>query len=929
MTRGRSLAAALVLVLFVGDVARASASGDALVLPPAPGARTYVPAGGDSPDGDPLGGLLPAAPDSRAARAASAGAGAGAGDGAASYAALTSTLLGDGEGLEGDLPTAIAFTPDGATIVIAHEESMNLVLFDALTTTVTGVIALSGHPSDMALSSDGVHAVTANHADDTVSIVDLAAGVETGVVPVGSQPGIVRITPNGATAVVGNPGENSLSVIDIGSATELHRVFGMGFSSIVRLTGESGVTTAEFVDLVCPGDVTAVHSNAGADELDVVDLVTGAVTAVPCADFPFGMAVTQGGATVVVAHRLAARTLSILDVATRSITSTVTTSVDLDGRIAVNPGGTKAIASVLNGVIVIDLGTGLHGPVLSTASVDEILTTSDGLYGLCVGYRGSLVSFAGALVKDLNNQVACYQGAVSPVAARGAMVSSHNGEDLLVMTTNGAAGALVGKVPSGPPPEGDRARRVAVTPDGALAVMTDILSDTATIVNAQSGALVGIVPVGDRPSGVAITPDGSRAVVANLDSTFVSVIDLVTLGVTNVTTSTRNSEVAISPDGHYAYVSVVVADGIWRIDLDTLTLDGPKLPVGEMGSVFFGFQQNSGLALGHDGNVLAACNSFDDTVTLIDTASWTVFATVPVGDAPVRAVFTSDDVRLLVSNRDGGTISVITLAGAGSSVTSTLTAGTWPFEMAISADDGTVWVADFLDDDVRRIAITSGATAIVPLPDAPQGLALRDDGTRLDVATGNWSVTIGPGSKVVVNQSGDVTSIDTASATVVESVATGQPPAALARVPGGDAVLVPAPRADGCLRVDPDAGLFADLGGSLAGTTGLPPQLVGAGTLQPFAPTTLALHGFHPNRPVYVLIGLSVLGLPFKGGVLVPSPDIVVGPIPSGPLGAFSLTFPWLGPAPPGTQIVFQDWIADPSGPAGFVATNGLVATQP
>ncbi|MFT7484517.1 MAG: prolyl-tRNA editing enzyme YbaK/EbsC (Cys-tRNA(Pro) deacylase), partial [Candidatus Paceibacteria bacterium] len=55
---------------------------------------------------------------------------------------------------------------------------------------------------------------------------------------------------------------------------------------------------------------------------------------------------------------------------------------------------------------------------------------------------GSMISFASqSLVTNLNNYVSCHVGGVSPVGTRAAMAATHNGENLLVMNTNGLSDA--------------------------------------------------------------------------------------------------------------------------------------------------------------------------------------------------------------------------------------------------------------------------------------------------------------------------------------------------------------------------------------------------------------------------------------------------------------------------------------------------------
>ena len=65
--------------------------------------------------------------------------------------------------------------------------------------------------------------------------------------------------------------------------------------------------------------------------------------------------------------------------------------------------------------------------------------------------------------------------------------------------------------------------------------------------------------------------------------------------------------------------------------------------------------------------------------------------------------------------------------------------------------------------------------------------------------------------------------------------------------------------------------------------------------------------------------------------MLVPdlSPPGKVLSLPTDPNGNFVLPGTWPGFVPSGFEIVLQAWAADASGPVGFVASNGLLATAP
>jgi YVTN family beta-propeller protein len=67
-------------------------------------------------------------------------------------------------------------------------------------------------------------------------------------------------------------------------------------------------------------------------------------------------------------------------------------------------------------------------------------------------------------------------------------------------------------------------------PTGAapLAYVTDLRSNTVSVIDTATNTVVATVPVGESPRDVGITPDGTHAYVANGFSNTVSVIDTAT-----------------------------------------------------------------------------------------------------------------------------------------------------------------------------------------------------------------------------------------------------------------------------------------------------------------------------------------------------------------------------------------------------------------
>ena len=122
---------------------------------------------------------------------------------------------------------------------------------------------------------------------------------------------------------------------------------------------------------------------------------------------------------------------------------------------------------------------------------------------------------------------------------------------------------------------------------------------------------------------------------------------------------------------------------------------------------------------------------------------------------------------------------------------------------------------------------------------------------------------------------------------------------------------------------------WTDLGMGLAGTAGQTPLLVGSGELLADTQATLSLSNCLPGANVYLVAGFSELSAPFKGGVMIPSVDLLRGPFSATGAGEFEVSVTWPAGVPSGFESWFQAWVQDAGGPAGFAASNGLMAVSP
>ena len=118
------------------------------------------------------------------------------------------------------------------------------------------------------------------------------------------------------------------------------------------------------------------------------------------------------------------------------------------------------------------------------------------------------------------------------------------------------------------------------------------------------------------------------------------------------------------------------------------------------------------------------------------------------------------------------------------------------------------------------------------------------------------------------------------------------------------------------------------VGAGLAGTNGVP-KLNGTGTLQPGSFVTTTVTGLRQNTVATLVVGVSTINVPFKGGIWVPSMTLLVAGLPTGAKGVIDLPSTWPLGIPSGFTFYEQYWLKDPAGVAGFAASNAIKGVTP
>jgi hypothetical protein len=121
---------------------------------------------------------------------------------------------------------------------------------------------------------------------------------------------------------------------------------------------------------------------------------------------------------------------------------------------------------------------------------------------------------------------------------------------------------------------------------------------------------------------------------------------------------------------------------------------------------------------------------------------------------------------------------------------------------------------------------------------------------------------------------------------------------------------------------------FTGIGNALAGVSGKP-VLWGNGTLITSTPGSLNIKSAAPGAAGMLFVSLAEGNVPFKGGVLVASPILIMLPIASN--GSGGMLLPWASwPAlPSATTLVFQAGFSDAAAIHNVSLTNGLRALTP
>ncbi|MBI1930733.1 beta-propeller fold lactonase family protein [Candidatus Poribacteria bacterium] len=242
--------------------------------------------------------------------------------------------------------------------------------------------------------------------------------------------------------------------------------------------------------------------------------------------------------------------------------------------------------------------------------------------------------------------------AVNPKLKR-IYVTCQDSDNIAVI--DGVSNSITGAVSVGRSPLG-----IAVDPDAGRIYISNQGDDTVSVIGEQNLTIIATVKVGGSPGEIAVDSKGNRVYVVNGEDNSVSVVDGSNFTVvTTVKVGKDPRGIAVNTDANEIYVANNVNDTISVIkgqDYSVVSIDN----VAVLKNVSIsGNNKPNGIGFDPNAKLLYVANAGTNTVNVIDTKTFKIVATTPVGNQPQRIAINPNTGRAYVSNLVSHTVSVI------------------------------------------------------------------------------------------------------------------------------------------------------------------------------------------------------------------------------------------------------------------------------
>jgi YVTN family beta-propeller protein len=502
-----------------------------------------------------------------------------------------------------------------------------------------------------------------------------------------------------------------MSYVYVSNGTVTNAPLSFGSVFVVDTTSNTILSTINVgsvpIAIAITPDLTKVYVvNQGSSTVSVISTSTNTVIATIAIATPgtaaYNIAITPDGTKAYVTN-FSTNTISVINTSTNTVSTTITVTGPV--AVAFTPDSSKAY-------VASQPGTGSASVVIVNVATSSVTGSPIAVSGTAADLT---ISPDGTKVYFLNDL---------PVTFSVIVISTSTNT---VIGTISLSGGL-------------RPNRIAVTPDGSKAYITDDGSVVQAIDLSTSAQITTISDgTGQDPLGIAITPDSSTVYVANANSSSIPVISTISntiikrLSVTSGSFAYGLALLPLPAPSASAYITNSGPGTVSPINLTTL-LTGTAITVGTL---------PTGIAISPDYSRVYITNYTSGTVSVISTTTNTVIDTVSVGTNPFGIAVSSSGNYIYVANKGSNSVSVIN-SSTFAVTTITIGVGTGPTGIAVSPDNASIYVTNFGSGTVSVFNASTGAlNTTVTVGTNPFGVIISPDGTKAFVANqGSNSVSI-------------------------------------------------------------------------------------------------------------------------------------------------------------------------------------------
>jgi YVTN family beta-propeller protein len=175
-----------------------------------------------------------------------------------------------------------------------------------------------------------------------------------------------------------------------------------------------------------------------------------------------------------------------------------------------------------------------------------------------------------------------------------------------------------------------RSHMAVILDHGRRAFVTNVDSDSVTLLKLPELKIVKHVPVGDGPEGIGVTPNGKWVLVALQRSDQVAILEAGSGAVlTRVPTGQTPIRVAVTPNSFTALVTNRASNDVTVVDILARRVK-TTVRVG---------QRPGGVTTNASGTRAYVCNNDSNSVSVISVPGFEVVQTLPVGEKPDGIAF--------------------------------------------------------------------------------------------------------------------------------------------------------------------------------------------------------------------------------------------------------------------------------------------------